>query len=69
MTALLLSTDGERFAGGLEQDGAPGEQLEPGGGPAEEAEELPGDIRGDSRDGREWRSCPGRPGVHRLCPK
>lgn len=41
---LLFSADGEQPAGGVEQNGASRERLEPGGDPPEEAEELRGDI-------------------------
>ena len=58
-TPFVFSTDGERFVGGVEQNGASGESVEPGGDPSEEAEELRGDIRGDPLQGRGRRSFPG----------
>lgn len=66
---LLFSADREQPAGGVEQNGASRERLEPGGDPPEEAEELRGDIWGDPLEGREWRSRLGRSGVRRLFPK
>lgn len=40
LSTLLSSTDGERFVGDVEQDGAPREHVEPRRDPSEEAEEF-----------------------------